>query len=178
MSALSRRSLLAFGTATTGVLVAAWHGVGQLGTYPALPFPARTLTPKTAAIYQLLGDFHVPPGGPLPGSGGDRATLLLIDEVLTFLPDHHSMLLQALALAFEHGTALDRFGAQRLTRMSERDRHDFLDRWARSEDLIPAQLYAALRIVFDITYFERTDVQLAMGIPMLCPSERFETVLG
>lgn len=165
---LSRRQVLGMGTATVALLLAAWHGVGHLGAYPPLDLPARALTPKTAAILRVLGDWLLPPGGPLPGSGGDAQTMGLIDEFLDALPPHHRMLMLAVPLLFEHGTALDRLGADRLTAMSPPDQQAFLDRWFEADDVVHAQLVTALKMIWNTTYLERADVQLAMGIPQLC----------
>lgn len=165
---LSRRRVLGLGVAATTLLATAWHGVGHLGEYPPLPFPARALTPKTAAVLAVLGDWLLPPGGPLPGSGGDAETIRLIDEFLADLPPHHALLMKALPLAFEHGTALDRFGASRLTALSTEEQHRFLDEWASATDVVHSQLITALKMLWNTTYLERADVQLAMGTPLIC----------
>jgi hypothetical protein len=164
----SRRRVLGLGLAASALLATAWHSVGHLGSYPPLPFPARALTPKSAAILAVLGDWLLPPGGPLPGSGGDLETLRLIDELLADLPPHHAMLMQALPLAFEHGSALDRFGADRLTAMSTEERQAYLDRWFQAKDLVHAQLLTGLKMLWNASYLERPDVQRAMGTPYLC----------
>lgn len=168
MPQLSRRQFLGLGASSVGLLAAAWHGVGHLGSYPPVPFDAVTLTPKTAAVFTVLGDWLLPPGGDLPGSGGDQETLRLIDQVVTSLPPHHQMLMLALPLAFEHGTALDRFGADRLTSMSAADQSRYLDDWFFGDSVVRNQLITAVKMVWNMTYLERSDVQRAMGIPMVC----------
>jgi len=166
--ALSRRHFLGLGTATLGLLAVAWQTVGQLGSYPSLPFAAHTLTPKTAAILAVLGEWLLPPGGPLPGSGGDIDSLKMIDDFLGGLPAHHKMLILALPLLFEHGTALERFGADRLTAMAPDQQQAYLDRWFFSDEVLRAQLITALKIIWSPTYLDRADTQIAMGIPVLC----------
>lgn len=164
----SRRQVLLFGAATTAALVAAWHGVGHLGAYPPLAFAPRALGDKTGAILRVLGDWLLPPGGPLPGSGGDLVTLQAIDAFLADLPEHHRMLMLAVPLLFEHGTALDRLGQDRLTALPAAEQQRVLDEWFEATDVVRCQLMTALRMFWNTSYLERTDVQLAMGIPLLC----------
>lgn len=165
---LSRRQLLVLGAASTGLLTAAYAGLRQVGTYPDPPATLTVLTPKSAAIYQEIGDFLLPPGGPLPGSGGDVVTLSAIDRLLERLPNHHARLLLALPLAFEHGTALDRFGARSMTHLPAERRHAYLASWAESTEVVTAQLWMAVKTVYGMTYLERPDVQGAMGLTPFC----------
>lgn len=168
MASPSRRQLLLLGAAASGILVTAWHTVGHLGAYPPLPFTPRALGDKTGAILRVLGDWLLPPGGPLPGSGGDDVTLQAIDAFLADLPEHHRTLMLAVPLLFEHGTALDRLGQDRLTAMPPAEQQRVLDEWFESTNPLRAQLMTALRMFWNMSYLERADVQLAMGIPLLC----------
>ena len=74
----------------------------------------------------------------------------------------------ALPLVFEHGTALDRFASARLTALSPTEIDQYMRSWAESPQLISAQLFAALRTIFGLSYFERLDVQKAVSMPFLC----------
>ncbi|MCB9780861.1 MAG: hypothetical protein H6742_19995 [Alphaproteobacteria bacterium] len=170
MSLLSRRGFmgLGLGTAACGLLLGAFHTMGQAGDYPDAPFPTQALDRRAVAILTVLGDFLIPPGGPLPGSAGDAESLQLFDAYLATLPEHHRMLMLGLPLLFEHGTALERFGADRMTAMTPERRNAYLTEWAESQDLVRAQLFTALKMVFNMSYFERDDVQQAMGIPQVC----------
>lgn len=164
---VSRRQLV-LGAGAVGLLTAAYAALRQVGFYPQPEVPYVTLTPKSASIYQEIGDFLLPAGGPLPGSGGDTTTLSRIDELLTELPNHQARLLLALPLAFEHGTALDRFGARAMTHLPPERRQLYLASWAEATDILSAQLWAAVKTVYGMAYFERPDVQRAMGIAPFC----------
>jgi len=163
---LSRRRLLV-GGAAAALLVTVYPLLRQLGGR-AEEGPYRHLTPRTAAIFSVLGDFLSPPGGPLPGSAGDAATLERIDMILEHVPAETRRLVLALPLVFEHGTALDRYGARTLTRLGPERRASYLLRWARADDLLRAQLFTALRTIFGMAYFERPEVVRAMGIAPAC----------
>jgi hypothetical protein len=166
MHFLSRRQFL-FGSGALALLSAA-ISIPQCGEYPQSQLPLQTLSNKEAYIYQILGDWLIPSGGTIPGSGGDDITITRIDKLLTHLPAGQQTLLSALPLVFEHGTALDRFAAKRMTALSTQERDEYLRSWIESTYLIPAQLIAALRTIFALTYFERIDVQTAMTIPPSC----------
>ena len=163
---ISRRGLL-LGAGATALLVAAYPVVRQVGTYP--PVEGMThLDAKGAAIWRVVGDFLAPPGGPLPGSGGDDVSLARIDALLGNVPEHTRTLLTALPWVFEHGTALDRYGARSLVHLpAERQRAD-LEAWAHSDEVIVAQLFMAARSVIGMADFERADVVAAMGIAPNC----------
>lgn len=166
---LSRRHIL-LGSAAVGLLTAAYATLRQVGTYPPPPDPYEVLTPKSAAIYREIGDFLLPPGGPLPGSAGDRESMRRLDNFLARLPLHQARLLLALPLAFEHGTALDRFGARAMTHLPADRRHAYLVSWAEASDVLSAQLWMAIKTVYGMTYLDRADVQRAMHLPPFCGS--------
>jgi hypothetical protein len=163
----SRRALL-LGSGALAALAAVYPALRQVGRYPAPRQPFQELGPKTAAIYALLGDFLAPPGGPLPGSGGDDVSLARLDQLLGSVPDHTARLLRALPLAFEHATALDRYGARSLSHLPAERQQAFLAAWADADDLVHAQLFMGLRSVVGMVYFERADVVRAMGIAPGC----------
>ena len=166
MHILSRRQFL-FGGGAIALLTTA-IAIPQCGDYPSIELPLNTLSAKEVHIYRILGDWLIPPWGVIPGSGGDDITITRIDTLLTDLPPGQQTLLSALPLVFEHGTALDRFASNRMTTLSPEQRDVYLRSWIESTYLIPAQLVAALRTIFAMTYFERIDVQKAMIIPPTC----------
>ena len=127
------------GAGAVPALAVLYPALRQVGSYPATDQPFQELGPKTAAIYALLGDFLAPPDGPLPGSGGDATSLARLDQLLASVPDHTALLLQALPLAFEHATALDRYGARRLSHLPPDRQRAFLTEWADADDLVRAQ---------------------------------------
>lgn len=163
--------MLVFGTATTGVLLAAYAGLRQVGKYPD-PGPGLTqlqvLSPKQVAIFRRLGDLLLPPGGPLPGSGGDDETIRRMDAFYASMPAHKQQLTGALPLAFEHGTGLDRFGARCLTRLPDERCETYLGSWSESTVIVKAQLWTALKTFYGMTYFERPGVLAAMGFAIPC----------
>ena len=150
------------------MLFAAYPALRQVGSYPALSTPMKALSPKQVAIFRRLGDFLLPPGTELPGSGGDDETIRLLDELMAHAPAYKRRLLLALPLVFEHGTALDAYGARRLTALPQDLSDRFLTEWAGSTDPIRAQLWVALKTAFSFTYLERPDVLAAMGCPVPC----------
>jgi len=163
--------MLVFGTAATGVLAAAYAGLRQVGKYPE-PGPAlaglQVLGPKEVAIFQRLGDLLLPPGGPLPGSGGDDESVRRMDAFYASMPEHKLALTLALPLAFEHGTGLDRFGARCLTSLPDGRCETYLSGWSDSTVIVKAQLWTALKTFYGMTYFERPDVLAAMGFAIPC----------
>ncbi len=163
--------MLVFGGAATGVLLTAYAGLRQVGKYPD-PGPQlaglKVLSPKQVAVYRRLGDFLLPPGGPLPGSGGDDETIRRMDAFYASMPEHKQKLTGALPLAFEHGTSLDRFGARCLTRLPEDRCEAYLGAWADSTVVVKAQLWTALKTFYGMTYFERPGVLAAMGFAIPC----------
>ncbi|MCO4772950.1 MAG: hypothetical protein KDA24_23155 [Deltaproteobacteria bacterium] len=168
---ISRRSMLVFGAATTGVLAAAYAGLRQVGTYPE-PGPQleglSVLSRKEVAIFRRLGDQLLPPGGPLPGSGGDDETLRRMDAFYASMPDHKRTLSRGLPLAFEHGTGLDRFGARCFTKLGEERCAAYLTGWSDSQLIVKAQLWTALKTFYGMTYFERPEVLASMGFAVPC----------
>jgi len=168
MQQLSRRRFLALGVGATAVLTAAYAGLRQLGSYPELEGEFEHLTPKTAAIFAVVGDFLFPDDSVLPGRGGDVDTLLLIDRLLGEVNPQMRIMLLALPLAFEHGTALDRFGARAMTDLTAERRDEYLESWSRATDTTSAQLWLAMKTVFGLTYMDRLDVARAMGLAPIC----------
>ena len=168
---LSRRGVLVLGAAATAVLAAAYAGLRQVGSYPEPPpelTGLRVLTPKEVAIFKRLGDFLLPPGGPLPGTGGDDETIRRMDAFYAGMPDHKRLLCRGLPLAFEHGTTLDRFGARCMTHLPDGRCETYLETWADAKIIVKAQLWTALKMFYGMTYFERPDVLAVMGFAVPC----------
>lgn len=163
----SRRHLV-IGGAAAALLAAAWPVARQLGSYPALTWRPEVLSPKQAAVYAVIGDFIAPPGPPLPGAGGDRVTLERLDAWLAGVPATKATLIAALPLAFEHGTALDRYGALRLTHLPAPAREEALVAWAESRDPVRAQLWTVIKVLFGFAYFDRPDVLRAARLTVPC----------
>ena len=163
----SRRAIL-LGTGALAAVMAVYPAMRQVGSYPTPAQSFAQLGPKTAAIYALLGDFLAPAGGPLPGSGGDAESLARLDQLLASVPSQTATLLMALPLAFEHATALDRYGARSLSHLPPDRQRAFLAEWADADDLVRAQLFMGLRSVLGMMYFERADVVRAMHIAPGC----------
>ena len=126
------------------------------------------VSPRAVAVFTVMGDFVVPPGGPLPGSGGDDETLARLDALMARVTPEMRDLLEKLPLPFEHGTALDRYGARRMTRLPPERQQAYLWWWANNDQLVPAQLFMAFRSLLGLTYFERPDVLEAMHIGQPC----------
>ena len=166
MHLLSRRHFL-LGVGATALLSAA-IAIPQLGSYPETKLTLQTLSDREVHIYRILGDWLLPSGGGLPGSGGDDVTILRIDALLTNLPPDQRQLLTALPLVFEHGTALNRFAQSRMSALSPQDQEEYLRSWTESTNLTSAQLVAALRTMYALSYFERIDVQKSMLVPPSC----------
>ena len=166
MHLLSRRHFL-LGVGATALLSAA-IAIPQLGSYPKNKLTLHTLSDREVHIYRILGDWLLPKGGGLPGSGGDDVTIMRIDALLTNLPPDQRRLLTALPLVFEHGTALNRFAQSRMSSLTTEDQEAYLQSWTESTNLISAQLVAALRTMYALSYFERIDVQEAMHVPPSC----------
>lgn len=165
---LSRRRAIVLGAGAVAALTGLYPALRQLGSYPEPQQTFEHLGPKTAAIYGLLGDFLAPPSDRLPGSGGDAKTLARIDRMLGAMPERMRMMLLALPLAFEHATALDRYGARSLSHLPPERQVAFLTEWAQADDLIRAQLFMALRSVVGQAYFEREEVMAAMHVAPGC----------
>ena len=166
MHLLSRRHFLLGVGATT--LLSAAIALPQLGSYPKTTLEVQTLSDREVHIYRILGDWLLPSGGGLPGSGGDDITIIRIDTLLTNLPSEQRQLLRALPLVFEHGTALNRFAQSRMSSLPPQEQEMYLRSWTESSNLISAQLVAALRTMYALSYFERIDVQEAMHVPPSC----------
>jgi hypothetical protein len=167
---LSRRSFIALSAGTVAVLAAAYAGLRQVGVYPTVAptLGLRVLTDKEVAIFRRLGDYLVPPGGPLPGSGGDDESIRRMDALFAGLPPHKLQLSRALPLVFEHGTTLDRFGARCMSKLPEHRCEQYLSSWSSSEFVPQMQLWVAAKTFFGLSYFERPDVLAGMGFAVLC----------
>ncbi len=166
---LSRRRFLVLGVGATSLLAAAYASVRQVGCYPEPVSTYEHLTPKEAAVFALLGDYFIPPGGDdLPGSAGDEATLRRLDVVLGGTPLWKRRLLRALPLVFEHGSGLDRFGARSMTNLPPERLEEYLAQWERSRAVVRLQLWAAVKVTYGLTYFERPDVMEAMDMTPHC----------
>lgn len=166
---LSRRQLL-LGAGAVSLLTLVWQSYRHLGQYPKAGFKCTTLSDREVNILQVIGDWLIPPGGGIPGSGGDDITIQRIDSMLLGVPEHKRFLLSALPLAFEHGTLLFAFGGPRLTEMSDSARQEYLQNWAESDNLIQCQLMAAIKTLYGFGYFDRDDVLQACGLPYFCGS--------
>ena len=164
---ISRRQFL-FGAGAITLLGVLYTGYRQLGEYPENTLNLRHLSDKEVVIYRILGNWILPAGGPLPGSGGDDECLRRIDAIFDNIPEGKRTLLSALPLAFEHGTLLDHLGSTCLSQLSAEVATSYLDDWATSQNLIRCQLMAALKAMYGFSYFERDDVLTAMNIPPLC----------
>ena len=163
---ISRRQFI-LGGGAIALLATAYAGLRQTGSYTQEKLSLSSLSDKEAAIYRCIGKLMLP-GAPLPGNGGDDETISRIDQMLVGVPSEMRWYLAALPLAFEHGTALNRFGSKRLTELPEEEALDYLKRWADSRNLIKSQLLAAVKTLYGFSYFERDDVLSAMGMPPHC----------
>lgn len=166
--AISRRQALVLGAGGVALLATAYATLRQVGTYETPNQQFTTLTPKEATVFARLGEFMLPGGHGLPGSGGDDITLARIDRMLTRLPDHKRRLVRALPQVFEHGTTFDRYGARCMSKLPDERCERYLEDWANDETALRAQLWAALKMVFGMTYFERPDVLVALDCPIPC----------
>ena len=167
MHILSRRQFL-LGSAALSILVSASITLPQLGSYPDHDLPVKVLSSKNVHIYRTLGNWLIPADSGMPGSGGDDTTIVAIDALFHQLPKDQEVLLLALPLVFEHGTALNRFASARLSALPPDQLDRYMRSWATSSSLVSAQLFAALRTIFGLSYFERLDVQEAISMPAPC----------
>ena len=164
---ISRRQFIV-GAGALSVLAATYAGYRQVGNYPTKPDNIEHLTDKEFAIYQAIGNVIIPEGGPLPGTGGDEISMKMLDSMFENIPEGKRELLGALPLVFEHGTVLDSLGSQCFTNLTFVEQNKYIQRWATSGLLIPAQLFAALKTLYGFSYFERDDVLRAMNMPPFC----------
>lgn len=164
---LTRRNFL-IGTSATLLLSSLYSGYRQLGTYPSHSLNVQNLSDKEVFLYQILGNWLIPPNQGLSGSGGDDQSILAIDQLFEFVPEGKRFLLSALPLAFEHGTALHEFGAISLSQMPPEKQSEYLNAWGDSANLIKTQLFAALKTIFGFSYFEREEVLKEMNISPFC----------
>jgi len=166
---LSRRRFLVLGATASALLASAYATLRQVGCYPEPVATYEHLSPKEAAVFSLLGDYLIPPGGDdLPGSAGDEETLQRLDIVLGSAPLWKRRLLRALPLVFEHGSGLDRFGARSMTKLPPDRLEEYLAQWEHSRAVVRLQLWAAVKVTYGLTYFERPDVMAAMGMTPDC----------
>lgn len=156
------------GTGAVSILGLAWGTYRHIGVYEDPGFVLNTLSYREASILSVLGDWLIPPGDGVPGSGGDQTTITRIDSMLGGVPEQKRFLLSALPLAFEHGTLLFSLGSQRLTKMDEEERDAYLLDWAQSTDIVRCQLMAAVKALYGFGYFDREDVLKACGLPYFC----------
>lgn len=166
-SRMTRRNFL-IGTGATLLLTTLYTGYRQYGSYPSHQLPVKNLSDKEVFIYQLLGDWLIPPNQGLTGSGGDIETILGIDQLFAFVPEGKRFLLSALPLAFEHGTLLHELGSVSLSQMSPQKREEYLNEWGSSSNLIKSQLLAALKTIYGFAYFEREEILNALNLPPFC----------
>ena len=167
MHLLSRRHFL-FGSAAISLLSSVAITLPQMGSYPDHTLNLKILSNRHVYILRALGDWLIPPDHGLPGSGGDDTTIIAIDTLYRNLPFEQERLMLALPIVFEHGTALDRFGAQRFTKLSLEEKDTYMNNWATATSLTGKQLFVALRAIFALTYFERIDVQESLSTPVSC----------
>ena len=166
--ALSRRHVL-LGAGAAGLLTAAYPVLRQLrGSYPALVHPTQVLTAKEAHVFRIVGDWALPAGHGLPGSGGDDETLRRIDAFYASLDPDKQRLLRALPHVLEHGTALMAYGSRPLSSLTAARREQILRRWSQSPIPAIGQLWVATKLVYSFSYFERPDVLEAMQMPTAC----------
>jgi hypothetical protein len=164
---ISRRQFL-FGAATVTLLTSLYTSYRHIGNYPSHSLQLNNLSDKEVTIYRIIGNWLLPKGGALPGSGGDDVSIQLIDRMLINIPEGKRELLAALPLAFEHGTLLHEIGSQALSNMPTADQITYLNEWANSSNLIRCQLLAALKTMYAFSYFEREDVLTAMNLRAIC----------
>ena len=165
---ISRRQLL-LGTGATALLSSAFMLYRQLGEYPEETIDLYSLSNKESAIYRYIGKWLLPPGGGMPGHGGDDITIARIDRILLQVPPGKRWMLNALPVVFEHGTAFSHFGAKRLTNLSTETGYPYLEGWANSDMVVKSQLWSALKAMYGFSYFERDDVLEAMQTSSHCP---------
>jgi hypothetical protein len=164
---LTRRRFLVLGAAATGVLATAYATLRQVGRYPPSGLDLEILGDKEVHILRLMGDWAIPPGGPFEASGGDDEAIRGFEHYILSLPEPMSSLAAALPLVFEHGTALDRFGARRLTSLPP-DRQDLWLRGFAEGEAMKAQLFMAYKSMLAMPFFDRPEVMAGMGYHVAC----------
>ena len=125
MAKLNRRNFI-LGTASMTLLTSAYASFRQIGEYPISDLNLPHLSDKEIHIYSIIGSWLIPESSLLPGFGGDEETIQGIDELFAFVPEGKRFLLSALPLAFEHGTALEYFGARSLSQLSSEEQIQYL----------------------------------------------------
>ena len=163
----TRRRFLLLGTAATGVLATAYATLRQVGEYPPSDLGLELLGDKEVHILRVVGNWAIPPGGPFPSSGGDDAAIVGIERFIAALPEPKRSLAVALPLVFEHGTAFDRFGARRMTRLPEARQDAWLREFAEG-DAVRAQLFMAYKSMLALPFFDRPEVLRGMGFTIGC----------
>ena len=166
---LSRRGFL-IGTGATLLLTTIYTGYRQYGSYPTHDLSVSNLSDKEVHLYRILGNWLLPPSKEIPGSGGDNESILAIDQMFKNVPEGKRFLLSALPLAFEHGTILSALGATSLSQMHHEEQSKYLNAWSNSNNLIEAQLMAAMKTIFGFSYFEREEVLEAIQLSSFCKS--------
>jgi len=165
---LTRRRFLLLGAAATGVLATAYATLRQVGgEYPASSLGLKLLGDKEVHVLRLVGDWAIPPGGPFAASGGDDEAIRGIERFIEVLPEPKRSLAVALPLVFEHGTALDRFGARRLSRLPAERQDQWLREFAEG-DAVRAQLFMAYKSMLALPFFDRPEVLRGMGYRIGC----------
>ncbi len=143
-------------------------GIGHLGSYPQPAIAFKSLSAREAHIYQIIGQWLIPPNDTLPGHGGDAITLQNIDDLIAEVPEATRTLLSALPLAFEHGSLVLAWGSRRMSDMDATALDTYLRSWMESTLTAQCQLVAALKTLYGFAYYERTDVLEAIQIPGVC----------
>ncbi len=165
---LTRRRFLLLGTAAAGVLATAYATLRQVGgEYPTNDLGLQLLGDKEVHVLRLVGDWAIPPGGPFEASGGDDEAIRGLERFIEVLPEPKRSLAIALPLVFEHGTALDRFGARRLSRLPAERQDQWLREFAEG-DAVRAQLFMAYKSMLAMPFFDRPDVLRGMGYRIGC----------
>jgi hypothetical protein len=169
---LTRRRFLVLGAAATGVLAAAYATLRQVGgDYPVSDLGLNLLGDKEVHVLRIVGDWAIPPGGPFPASGGDDQAIRGVERFIEVLPEPKRSLAAALPLVFEHGTALDRFGARRLSRLPKDRQDEWLREFAEG-DAVRAQLFMAYKSMLALPFFDRPEVITGMGFHIGCGGPR------
>ena len=164
---VTRRQFLVLGAAATGILAAAYSTLRQVGTYPESDLGLTFLGDKEIHILRVVGDWTIPPGGPFEAHGGDDDAIRGVERFIASLDEPKRSLAVALPHLFEHGPALDRFGARRLTRLPP-DRQDQWLRGFAEGDALKAQLFMAYKSMLAMSFFDREEVLRGMGYRIGC----------
>ena len=166
MEITRRRFIL--GTAATALLTTAYATLRQVGgDYPRSELGLKLLGDKEVHVLRIVGDWAIPPGGPFEAHGGDDESIRGIERFIDVLPEPKRSLAVALPLVFEHGTALDRYGARRLSRLPPEKQDAYLRRFAEGGGA-RGQLYMAYKSMLAMPFFDRPEVIRGMGYRIGC----------